>query len=300
MGDENSIANETFAHVVSVFESAWAWCVKNDSRFNNEAIYDIVGRMVNAYEREVYKMPENNHNAPITTELRETLARIDAYSKTNIAELVEDKLKAIDSIHANLESEYSDADSRTVNDLKAALKTQRNNFEQATSAREHWKKLYEASQDECKKLAESIKQLESERDEEHDKVNWLHAELKGLEERSIELPKDADGEYIHIGDVMDGVDRYDTLKEVTGEVTTISFDAPLDSDSSASVGIRVWSDNRSWYHTAYLDHHAAVYCHHRPDTWERIEEDARKAMSLYSMPNVVMTLIARCKALAGN
>ena len=66
---------------------------------------------------------------------------------------------------------------------------------------EHWKKLYEASQDECKRLAESIKQLESERD--------------------------------------------------------------------------------------------------TPDTWERIEEDARKAMSLYSMPHVVMTLIARCKALAG-
>lgn len=200
MGDENSIANETFAHVVSVFESAWAWCVKNDSRFNNEAIHDIVGRMIDAHEREVYKMPESNHNAPITTELRETLARIDAYSKTNIAELVEDKLKAIDSIHANLESEYSDADSRTIDDLKAALKTQRNNFDQATSAREHWKKLYEAAQDECKKLAESIKQLESERDEEHDKVNWLHAELKGLEERSIELPKDADGLPIHIGD----------------------------------------------------------------------------------------------------
>lgn len=151
MGDENSIANETFAHVVSVFESAWAWCVKNDSRFNNEAIHDIVGRMINAYEREVHKMPENNHNAPITTELRETLARIDAYNKTNIVEIVEDKLKAIDSIHANLESEYSDM---------------------------------------CR--------------------------------------------------------------------------------------------------------------HHTPDTWERIEEDARKAMSLYSMPNVVMTLIARCKALAGN
>ena len=234
MGDENSIANETFAHVVSVFESAWVWCVKNDSRFNNEAIYDIVGRMVNAHEREVYKMPENNHNAPITTELRETLARIDEYSKTNIAELVEDKLKAIDSIHANLESEYSDADSRTVDDLKAALKTQRNNFEQATSAREHWKKLYEASQDECKKLAENIKQLESERDEERDKVNWLHAELKGLFDR---------------------------------------------------LGDRYYPNN--------------TY-HHTPDTWERIEEDARKAMSLYSMPNVVMTLIARCKALAGN
>lgn len=37
--------------------------------------------------------------------------------------------------------------------------------------------------------------------------------------------------------------------------------------------------------------------HYRPDTWERIEEDARKAMSLYSMPNVVMTLVVRCKAL---
>lgn len=164
MGDENSIANETFAHAVSVFESAWAWCVKNDVRFDYESIHALVGRMIDAHEREVYKMPENNHNAPITTELRETLARIDAYNKTNIAELVEDKLKAIDSIHANLESEYVEAESRAINDLKAALKTQRNNFDQATSAREHWKKLYEAAQDECRKLAESVKQLESERD----------------------------------------------------------------------------------------------------------------------------------------
>ena len=282
MGDENSIANETFAQAVSVFESAWTWCVKNDARFDNEAIHDIVGHMINAHEREVYKMPENNHNAPITTELREALARIDAYNKTNIVELVEDKLKAIDSIHANLESEYSDAGSRTVDDLKAALKTQRNNFDQATSAREHWKKLYEAAQDECKKLAENIKQLEIERDEEHDKVNWLHAELKGLEERSIELPKDADGEPIRVGDVVECCVPFGG--ENPFEVRIIRLDEG-GWELFNRFGYRCYPNN--------------TY-HHQSDTWERIEEDARKAMSLYSMPNVVMTLIARCKALAGN
>lgn len=113
MVDENSIANETFVQVVSVFESAWAWCVKNDSRFSNEAIHDIVGRMINAHEREVYKMPENNHNAPITTDLRKTLARIDAYNSTNVSELVEDNLNAIDSVHENLEIEYSELAEQT-------------------------------------------------------------------------------------------------------------------------------------------------------------------------------------------
>ena len=86
----------------------------------------------------------------------------------------------------------------------------------------------------------------------------------------VRLPVDADGEYIHIGDVMDGVDKYDSLKKVTGEVTTISFDATLDPDDSRSVGIRVWSDNHKSYHTAYLDPNASVYRHHHAPTVEDV------------------------------
>lgn len=43
---------------------------------------------------------------------------------------------------------------------------------------------------------------------------------------------------------------------------------------------------------------ASEWEHFTPDSWEKIEEDARKAMSTYSMPNVVMDLVYRCKNLA--
>lgn len=94
----------------------------------------------------------------------------------------------------------------------------------------------------------------------------------------VELPKDADGEYIHMGDRMEN-----------GEMVA-----------------RIVLTDGSWEPTVYTaatpNQLHEYYCHnirhHRPDTWERIEEDARKAMSLYSMPHVVMTLIERCKALA--
>lgn len=279
MGDENSIANETFAQAVRVFESAWVWCVKSGSRFDNEIIHDLVGRIIAAHDREAKGVSDGTHSdMPITTDLRKTLARIDAYNSTNVSELVEDNLNAIDSVHENLEIEYSELveqadcsdDSKEIAKLESELKTQRNNFEQ------DWKNLYEASQDECRRLAESIKQLESERDEEHDKVNWLHAELKELEERSIKLPKDADDEYINIGDVMVYADGNTCPLPVVAIVSPTVF----------------LTDEGPRY--------ADMCRHYTPDTWERIEEDARKAMSLYSMPNVVMTLIARCKALAGD
>lgn len=86
----------------------------------------------------------------------------------------------------------------------------------------------------------------------------------------VKLPVDADGEVIHIGDVMEGIDKYDSLKKVMGEVTTISFDATFDPDDSRSVGIRVWSDDRRSYHTAYLDPRASVYRHHREPTVEDV------------------------------
>lgn len=95
-------------------------------------------------------------------------------------------------------------------------------------------------------------------------------ELNDYASDSVLLPRDADGVPIHIGDVMDGVDKYDSLKKVTGEVTTISFDATLDPDDSKSVGIRVWSDDRSSYHTAYLDPRASVYRHHHEPTVEDV------------------------------
>lgn len=85
----------------------------------------------------------------------------------------------------------------------------------------------------------------------------------------IELPKDADGEVIHIGDEMEGVDKYDSLKEVVGKVIAINFE----SGGIVDVAIRVWdSDGKSW-HRAYLDPYASVYRHHHKPTVDIILRD---------------------------
>lgn len=82
----------------------------------------------------------------------------------------------------------------------------------------------------------------------------------------VRLPKDADGEYIHIGDVMEGVDKYDTLKKVKGKVITVSFE----SDGAVDVAVQAWnSDGKSW-HRAYLDPDASVYRHHHAPTVEDV------------------------------
>jgi hypothetical protein len=82
----------------------------------------------------------------------------------------------------------------------------------------------------------------------------------------ITLPKDADGEYIHIGDEMEGVDKYDSLKKVMGKVITVSFK----SDGIVDVAVQAWSsDGKSW-HRAYLDPDASVYRHHRAPTVEDV------------------------------
>lgn len=82
----------------------------------------------------------------------------------------------------------------------------------------------------------------------------------------IRLPKDADGEYIHVGDEMEGVDKYDSLKEVRGKVITVSFE----SDGIVDVAIQAWNDDgRSW-HRAYLDPDASIYRHHHAPTVEDV------------------------------
>jgi len=133
-------------------------------------------------------------------------------------------------------------------------------------------------------------------DEEHDRQqeDLIDETLGGLmkmtdekmaENGWVRLPKDADDVPIHLGDVMDGVDKYDSLKKVMGEVVTISFDATLDPDDSMSVGIRVWSDDRKSYHTAYLDPNASVYHHHHEPTVEELLEEMYDALDDARIPN---------------
>lgn len=96
---------------------------------------------------------------------------------------------------------------------------------------------------------------------------WLTEHPQVMEHHGwVRMPKDADGEYIHIGDVMEGVDKYDSLKKVKGKVITVSFE----SDGAVDVAVQAWSsDGRSW-HRAYLDPDASVYRHYHVPTVEDV------------------------------
>lgn len=114
-----------------------------------------------------------------------------------------------------------------------------------------------------------------------------------LTERYVELPKDADGEVIHIGDELDdGLDQSFTPKKVKMLM--------LEGDE--------WMLNFGGGWCA-MKHHE--WRHHTPDTWERIIRDAvmRGAdiqwraegggrMTDYFVPEGY-DLLERCKALAG-
>lgn len=99
-------------------------------------------------------------------------------------------------------------------------------------------------------------------------MNELDAKIEDMKdklEHCIELPKDADGEPIHIGDVMDGIGKYN-LREVTGKVITVSFEA----DGLVDVAVQAWNDDDKSWHKAYLDQDASVYRHHHERTVEEL------------------------------
>ncbi len=78
------------------------------------------------------------------------------------------------------------------------------------------------------------------------------------------IPLDADGVPIHLGDVMEGMDKHDTLRYVKGEVIEVSYIATDSEGLVASVALQVWAaDGKSW-HRSYLDPYAAVYRHVKP------------------------------------
>lgn len=100
-------------------------------------------------------------------------------------------------------------------------------------------------------------------DAEHQKAI---RELNNLADTSMLLPVDANGETIHVGDEMEGVDKYDSLKKVMGKVITVSFE----SNGVVDVAVQVWdSDGKSW-HRAYLDPYASVYRHYHEPTVEDV------------------------------
>lgn len=102
--------------------------------------------------------------------------------------------------------------------------------------------------------------------------------IEGIEreisERYMELPTDADGTPIRLGDVMDGVGMYDTLRDVTGEVIEVSFNATDSNECVASVALQVWSDDGKSWRRIYIDQYADVYRHHvKPRTIEDVLEE---------------------------
>jgi len=105
-----------------------------------------------------------------------------------------------------------------------------------------------------------------------DSIDSIHANLERENERlrdsdgCIELPKDADGVPIRVGDVMEGVNKYDSLKKVMGKVITVSFE----SDGIVDVAIQAWDSNGKSWHRAYLDPNASVYRHYHAPTVEDV------------------------------
>lgn len=93
----------------------------------------------------------------------------------------------------------------------------------------------------------------------------------------IELPKDADGEYINVGDMLDGYGK-------TIEVVELCY--------GRSGWVIISRDGN-----AYADNYA--FTHHRTDTWERIISDALSIDGDLAAKEVAATfLVARCRALA--
>lgn len=119
-----------------------------------------------------------------------------------------------------------------------------------------------------------------------DGTEFLAIPASKMAERYVELPKDADGEYIHIGDVMDELDA-----RCPGTPTTFT------------VADMFYQGNDRWHLRAYPATYDPKTCrHHHEDTWERIIEDAcKRAVDGYpDETGVIATsdLIERCKALA--
>ena len=132
-------------------------------------------------------------------------------------------------------------------------------------------------------LEEASDRLRAERDSMAAALDRAEGEHHAYapESHYMMLPKDADGEPIHVGDVMEWPDG--EKFEVVGIGGNTLF--------YIKDGLAEWVDARNKRH-------------HSPDTWERIIEDAREYMlnigGSYLWKNKSDELVDRCKALAGD
>lgn len=132
---------------------------------------------------------------------------------------------------------------------------------------------YALGWDEGNRVRRDLTAIADRIDTEHERLMQdlidANNQMEQLCECSIKLPKDADGEPIHVGDVMDGIDKYNSLREVTGKVITVSFEA----DGLVDVAVQAWNDDDKSWRRAYLDPDASVYRHHHEPTVEDVLEE---------------------------
>ena len=107
------------------------------------------------------------------------------------------------------------------------------------------------------------------------------------ESHYVMLPKDADGEPIHIGDVMD------EMLPFGGYAAPAPIDTMELSRGASGYGwmVKLDAENRALISPKLLRHHHA-------DSWERIIKDAL-TMPFHGKADVAQ-FVARCKALAGD
>lgn len=101
----------------------------------------------------------------------------------------------------------------------------------------------------------------------------------------VRLPKDADGEYIHVGDMLvDGLSQGFAPKKV--KMLMLEENEWMLNFGGGWCSMK----NHEWHH-------------HAPDTWERIIKDAMMGADRDGAPDTYQgcldELVARCKALAG-
>jgi len=152
-------------------------------------------------------------------------------------------------------------------------------------------RTYYVGRDEFVRHCDAIDSIHANLERENASLKAELDRVMGERDRDgcVELPKDADGEPIHIGDVMEWPDNGETFEVVgIGDGWTLFY--------VIEDGVAEWT-------------RAENKRHHQPDTWERIIEDARTCTgstgSYTSVPsmrwtNEVDALVARCRALAGD
>lgn len=146
-----------------------------------------------------------------------------------------------------------------------------------------------AEENECESYRKLLTAIADRIDAEHAEAVADALQLRGEPDRWVKLPVDADGVPIHVGDELDGLHYED------GTVTGIQFGA----DGRAMVAIRPngW-DTSTW-------HDPEEYRHRKPDSWERIIEDAawygkeRQFVGTSGDLERIAELIERCRRLAG-